>query len=88
MINERTGFFERSKPGIMVTLAGSDHNSFTDMAVVARRLFDRPGNGAMFIDTTRAFVREFFGEFLLGRHADLIRKGSAKYPAAKVETTS
>jgi hypothetical protein len=85
MINERRGFFERSKPGIMVTLAGTDHNSFTDMAVI--KAFDRPGDGAMFIDTTRAFVREFFGEFLLGRHADLIRKGSAKYPIAKVETT-
>ena len=85
MMNEREGFFRRSKPGIRVTLAGTDHNSFTDMAVI--KAFQRPGDGATFIDTTRAFVHAFFGEFLLGQHSDLIRKGSAKYPIAKVETT-
>ena len=85
MIQERNGFFHRSKPGIQVTLAGTDHNSFTDMALI--KAFERPGDGRMFIETTRAFVREFFGEFLLGKHSDLIRKGSTKYPLAKVETT-
>jgi Platelet-activating factor acetylhydrolase, isoform II len=83
MIKERDMWYQASMPGIRVTLAGADHNSFTDMAVI--KAFDRPGDGAAFIATTRAFVREFFGEFLLGKHSDLIRAASPRYPIATVE---
>jgi len=79
---ERLDFAKASKPGIQVTLVGSDHNSFTDMTVI--KAFERIGDGNAFIDTTRAFLREFFGEYLLGKHSDINRKGSAKYPLAKV----
>jgi Platelet-activating factor acetylhydrolase, isoform II len=84
MIKQRADFYRVSKPGIQVTLVGADHNSFTDMAVI--KAFSRPGDGNAFIATTRAFVREFFGEFLLGKRSELIRGGSAQYPIAKVES--
>jgi pimeloyl-ACP methyl ester carboxylesterase len=82
--NERQEFVQKAKPGIQITLIGSEHMSFTDMAAV--KAFARPGDGKAFIDTTRAVLRESFGEFLLGKHSDLIEKGSSKYPLAKVET--
>lgn len=34
MIQERNDFYRVSNPGILVTLSGTDHNSFTDMAVI------------------------------------------------------
>ena len=83
MIQERKDFYRASNPGILVTLSGTDHNSFTDMAVI--KAFDHPGDGNAFIATTRAFVREFFGEFPLGKRSNLIRRGSPKYPIATVE---
>jgi hypothetical protein len=58
--------------------------SFADMAVI--EAFALPGDGKAFIDTTRAVVRGFFGQYLMGEHSDLIEKGSAKYPLAKIET--
>ena len=48
--------------------------------------FARPGDGKAFIDTTRAVLREFFGQSLLGKHSELLEKGSAKYPLLKIET--
>ena len=73
-----------SKPGIQITLLGAVHMSFTDMAVI--KAFELPGDGKAFIDTTRAVIGGFFGQYLLGEHSELIEKGSAKYPLAKVET--
>ena len=72
-----------AKPGIQITLLGTEHMSFTDMAVL--KAFNLPGDGKAFIDTTRAVVGEFFGQHLLGKHSELIEKGSAKYPLAKIE---
>jgi hypothetical protein len=83
---ERQDFARASKPGIQVTLSGSDHNSFTDLAVI--KAFQRTGDGNAFLDTTRAFLREFFDEYLLGKRSDLIHKGSPKYPLAKVEVVN
>jgi platelet-activating factor acetylhydrolase isoform II len=83
IIEERKGFLRRAQAGFQVTLLEADHNSFTDMAVIVP--FARPGNGNAFINTTRAVVRDFFDDFLLAKHSQLIRTGSAKYPLAKVE---
>ena len=56
----------------------------TDMAVI--KAFELPGDGTAFIDTTRAVIGGFFGQYLLGEHSELIDKGSAKYPLLKIET--
>jgi dienelactone hydrolase len=80
----RNLYLRWSKPGTLVTLEGAVHMSFTDMAVI--KAFELPGDGKAFIDTTRAVLGGFFGQYLLGEHSELIEKGSAKYPLAKVET--
>jgi pimeloyl-ACP methyl ester carboxylesterase len=79
----RNVYLRWSKPGIQITLAGAVHMSFTDMAVI--KAFGLPGDGDAFIDATRAVIGGFFGQYLLGEHSELIEKGSAKYPFAKVE---
>jgi hypothetical protein len=73
-----------SKPGTHITIEGAVHMSFTDMAVIKE--FELPGDGRAFIDTTRAVIGGFFGQYLLGEHCELIEKGSSKYPLAKVES--
>jgi pimeloyl-ACP methyl ester carboxylesterase len=80
----RNVYLQWSKPGIHIKLQGAVHMSFTDMAVI--KAFELPGDGKAFIDTTRAVIGGFFGQYLLGKHSELIEKGSAKYPLAKVET--
>ena len=75
----------KAAPGIPVTLLGAEHMSFTDLAVL--KAFALPGDGKAFTDTTRAVVREFFGQYLLGKHSELIEKGAARYPLARVERT-
>jgi predicted dienelactone hydrolase len=80
----RKVYLQWSKPGIQITLVGAVHMSFTDMAVL--KAFDFPGQGKAFTDTTRTVVGEFFGQYLLGKHSELIEKGSAKYPLAKLES--
>ena len=80
----RNLYLRWSKPGTHVTLEGAVHMSFTDMAVIKE--FELPGDGKAFIDTTRAVLGGFFGQYLLGEHCELIEKGSAKYPLAKVDT--
>lgn len=80
----RSVYLQWSKPGIQITLLGAVHMSFTDMAVI--KAFDLPGDGTAFIETTRAVIGGFFGQYLLGQHSELIERGSAKYPLAKIET--
>jgi len=80
----RKVYLQWSKPGIQITLLGAAHMSFTDMAVI--KAFGLPGDGGAFIATTRAVIGGFFGQNLLGEHSELIEKGSAKYPLAKIET--
>ncbi len=80
----RNLYLKWSKPGIQVTLLGAVHMSFTDMAVI--KAFELPGDGKAFIDSTRAVIDGFFGQYLLGEHSELIEKGSPKYPLVKVET--
>jgi pimeloyl-ACP methyl ester carboxylesterase len=79
----RDVYLKWSKPGIRVTLRGAVHMSFTDMAAI--RAFDLPGDGKAFIDSTRAVMAGFFGQYLLGEHSELIEKGSSKYPLVQVE---
>lgn len=80
----RALYLRWSKPGLQITLLGAVHMSFTDMAVI--KPFALPGDGRAFIDTTRAVVGEFFGQYLSGKHSELIEKGSAKYPLARIDT--
>jgi dienelactone hydrolase len=79
----RGEYLRRAKPGTLITLLGSEHLSFTDMAVIEAFAF--PGDGKAFIATTRAVLGGFFGQYLQGKHSELLEKGSAKYPLAKVE---
>jgi len=79
----RTEFLRKAKPGLQMTLRGAEHVSFTDLAVIPA--FARPGDGKAFIDTTRAVLREFFGQSLLGKESELLGKGSARYPLLKIE---
>ena len=72
----RDKYLRKAKPGIQITLLGSEHLSFTDMAVI--KAFAFPGDGKAFIDTTRAVIGGFFGQYLMGKHSELIEKGSAK----------
>jgi pimeloyl-ACP methyl ester carboxylesterase len=80
----RNLYLRWSKPGIQITLRGAVHMSFTDMAVI--KAFKLPGDGKAFIDSTRAVIGGFFGQYLLGEHSELIEKGSPAYPLLKVET--
>jgi len=47
--------------------------------------FGRPGDGKAFNAATRAVLREFFGEYLVGKKSDLLAKGSGEYPCLKIE---
>lgn len=76
-------FLRRARPGIRITLMGAVHLSFTDEAVLEP--FRLPGDGRAVIETTRAVVGEFFGRYLEGRPSDLIERGSARYPLAKIQ---
>jgi dienelactone hydrolase len=80
----RNLYLRWSNPGIHVTLLGAAHMSFTDLAVI--KAFGLPGDGKAFIDTTRAVLREFFSQHLLGEQSKLLERGSAKYPLLKIDT--
>jgi hypothetical protein len=68
-------YVRKAKPGIRITLLGSEHLSYTDMA--ALKAFAFPGDGKAFIDTIRAVIGGLFRQYLLGQHSELIEKGSA-----------
>jgi dienelactone hydrolase len=76
-------YAHKGKPGIHMKVIGAEHASFTDLAVIPG--FARPGDGKAFNDTIRAVLREFFGQYLLGEHSELLVKGSDKYPLLKIE---
>ncbi len=80
----RKVYLQWSNPGIQIGLLGAVHMSFTDMAVI--KPFELPGDGKAFIETTRAVIGGFFGQYLLGEHSELIEKGSPEYPLAIIET--
>jgi dienelactone hydrolase len=76
-------YLQKAKPGIQMKLFGAEHASFTDLAVIPA--FDRPSDGKALNDTTRAVLRAFFGQYLLGTHSELLVKWSAKYPRLAIE---
>jgi len=76
-------FLRWSKPGIRITLRGAVHMSFTDMALIEP--FELPGDGKAIIDSTRAVLDGFFGQYLLGERSELIENGSPTYPLVKVD---
>lgn len=78
-----TAYAQRAKPGLQMKLVGSEHASFTDLAVIPG--FSRPGDGNAFHETTRAVLRGFFGQYLSGEHSEVLVKGFEQYPLLKVE---
>lgn len=76
-------YLRKAKPGIRITLLEAVHMSFTDMTMI--KAYALPGDGKAFIDTARAVIGEFFGQYLQGKPSELIEKGSAKFPLAKIE---
>jgi len=80
----RDAYGRKAKPGIQITLLGSEHLSFTDMTLL--KAFAFPSDGKAFIDTTRSVIGGFLGRYLMGQHSELIEKGSAQYPLAKIDT--
>jgi pimeloyl-ACP methyl ester carboxylesterase len=80
----RNEYLRKAKPAHLITLTGAVHLSFTDMGVLPA--FSLPGDGKAFNETIRAVIREFFGQYLLGKHSELLEKGSDRYPLAKIQT--
>lgn len=80
----RDEYVRKAKPGLQITLLGSQHLSFTDLAVMPA--FALPGDGKAFIETTRAVIGGFFGRYLSGKPSELIEEGSGKYPLARIDT--
>jgi len=78
-----TEYARKAKPGIRMMLLGSEHVSFTDLAVIPA--FARPGDGKAFNTATRAALREFFGQYLVGKKSELLVKGSAEYPLLTID---
>ncbi len=90
-----TEYVRKAKPGIQLKLIGAEHASFTDLGVIpaiaagtypsGKPLFSHPDDGPAFIAATRAVLREFFGQYLLGKKSELLLKGSTNYPLLKRE---
>lgn len=91
--NQETFFARQRGPGLLVTLAGAQHESFTDLSFVGSLL-----NGPMFTAETgtiapaealaaqRAYTRAFLAHHLLGRPASglLTHSKSKRHPAVSV----
>jgi dienelactone hydrolase len=83
-VKTETEYAQKAKPGIRMTLVGGDHVNFGDLPLIMN-FANAGGDNKAYNDTVRAVLREFFGQYLLGKHSDLIEKGSAKYPLLKIE---
>jgi predicted dienelactone hydrolase len=92
---QESGTWDRDWPHLTgwkrwLVVAGMEHASFTDIGLVGEAL------GLKFGDTTavrgsaitRAYVRAFFDEHLLGRHEPLMAQPSARYPEVSFARTS
>jgi dienelactone hydrolase len=90
-----TEYAQKAMPGIQMKLIGAEHANFTDLGVIpaiaastypgGKPIFSHPDDGKAFIETTRAVLREFFGQYLLGKQSELLVRGSADYPLLKSE---
>ncbi|WP_206059446.1 alpha/beta hydrolase family protein, partial [Nonomuraea zeae] len=72
-----------------LVLAGAEHVSFTDTALLLEQLgiYRNPGlPGARAVEITRRYVRAFFDLHLLKRPQALLEKPSARYPEIKLCT--
>lgn len=78
-----TAYAQQAKPGIHLKVTGSEHASFSDLAVIPG--FARPGDGRAFHDTIRAILREFFGQYLSGEPSELLVNGSTRFPLLRIE---
>jgi hypothetical protein len=79
-----TEYAQKAKPGIQMKLIGGDHVNFGDLPLFMT--FDKArGDSKALNDTVRAVLREFFGQYLMGKHSELLVKGSDKYPLLKIE---
>jgi len=66
-----------------LVVAGAVHASFTDFGLLADQAGIDIGaglSGARSLDITRAYVRAFFDQHLLGRPQALLDQPSARYP--------
>jgi dienelactone hydrolase len=66
-----------------LVVAGAVHASFTDLALLANQIgidIDAGLSGARSLDITRAYVRAFFDEHLLGEPQTLLDQPSPRYP--------
>jgi dienelactone hydrolase len=79
-----TAFARNAKPGIQMKLVGGDHVNFGDLPLIMD-FANVSGDGKALNNTVRTVLREFFGQYLLGKHSELIEKGSARYPLLKIE---
>jgi hypothetical protein len=64
-------------------LVGGDHVNFGDLPLIMDFANAR-GDAKVLNDTVRAVLREFFGQFLMGKHSELIEQESAKYPLLQI----
>ena len=91
--NQRDFFARQRAEGLLVTLAGAQHESFTDLSYLGSLI-----NGPVYpvqtgtiapataLAAQRAYTRAFLAHHLLGRPASrlLTRRTSARYPAVTV----
>lgn len=90
-----TEYAQKATPGIQLKLIGAEHANFSDLGVIpaiaastypsGKPIFAHPEDGKAFIETTRTVLREFFGQYLLGKESELLRKESDNYPLLKIE---
>ena len=90
-----TEYAQKATPGIQLKLTGAEHANFTDLGVIpgiatssypsGKPIFSHPVDGQAFIAATRAVLREFFGQYLMGKPSELLVKGSADHPLLTVE---
>jgi predicted dienelactone hydrolase len=93
--NQRNFFARQQAGGLLVTLAGAQHESFTDLSYLGSLI-----NGPVYpvetgtiapagaLAAQRAYTRAFLAHHLLGRPASrlLTRRTSARYPAVTVRS--
>jgi hypothetical protein len=80
---ERKEYLRKAKPGIVMKLDGAEHAAFTDRSAIPA--LGGPGDDKAYIDATRAVLLGFFEQSLLGKHSELLVKGSDKYPLLQID---
>ena len=91
--DQRAFFARQRRPGLLVSLAGAGHESFTDLSYLSS-LYNGPAftaetgtiPPAEALAAQRAYTRAFLAHHLLGRPANqlLTQRTSRRYPAVTV----